>query len=401
MRFLFTVQRYHDEIVGGSEAATKQLAERLVADGHRVDVVTSCSIDHRTWSNELDRGLTELNGVRVHRLPTHYERTARNFERLNQRMISPSGAMPWEQTLWSRRLGPNLDGFELWIDQHAAEYDLAISMTYMYPTSSIGLPLLSRRVPTIMFPTAHDESAYRMPLFRSLALLASGIACLTPEEEDLVHRVSKPRCPISTVGLGFDSPQTVNDQILPNALRGNRYLVAVGRVDFGKGTSDLIDLFRNYKKRFPSDLKLALVGESAFEEDDVIPLGFCSEQEKQAVIKHSEALVHPSFLESFSIVLCEAWLQGRPVLVNSLCDVTLGQVQRSGGGLGFASQLEFDQSVNSLLTDESLAIHLGQKGRRYVTETYDWAQVMSRFHYLSTKAIQYFEQPLVRHAITQ
>jgi glycosyltransferase involved in cell wall biosynthesis len=309
--------------------------------------------------------------------------------------------MPWEQTLWSRRLGPNLNGFEIWIDKHAAQYDLAISMTYMYPTSSIGLPLLSRRVPTLMFPTAHDESAYRMQLFRSLALLASGIACLTPEEEDLVHRVSKPSCPISTVGLGFNSLPTVDDRFLPNELQDSRYLVAVGRVDFGKGTSDLVDLFRNYKNRFPSDLKLALVGESAFEEDDVIPLGFCSEEQKQAVLKHSEALVHPSFLESFSIVLCEAWLQGRPVLVNSLCDVTLGQVRRSGGGLGFASQLEFDQSINSLLSNKFLATDLGQKGRRYVLETYDWAQVMSRFHDLSTKAIQYFEEPLVRHAITQ
>lgn len=401
MRYLFTVQRYHDEIVGGSESATKQLAERLVADGHQVDVVTSCSIDHRTWSNELDRGITELNGVRLHRLPTHYERTARNFERLNQRMMSPGGAMPWEQTLWSRRLGPNLKGLDLWIDGHAADYDLAISMTYMYPTSSIGLPLLSRRVPTLMFPTAHDESAYRMPLFRSLALLASGIACLTPEEEGLVHRVSKPNCPISTIGLGFNSLLKVDGRFLPNELRDSRYLVAVGRVDFGKGTSDLLDLFRNYKNRFPSDLKLALVGESAVEEDDVIPLGFCSEEQKQAVLKYSEALVHPSFLESFSIVLCEAWLQGRPVLVNSLCDVTLGQVQRSGGGLGFASQLEFDHLVNSVLDNESLAIHLGQKGRRYVTETYDWQQVMSRFHDLSTKAIQYFEQPLVKHAVTQ
>lgn len=399
MRYLFTVQRYHDEIVGGSEAATKQLAERLVADGHQVDVLTSCSIDHRTWSNELDRGVSELNGVRVHRLPTHYERTSRNFERLNERMMSPSGAMPWEQMLWSRRLGPNLNGFELWIDEHAAQYDLAISMTYLYPTSSIGLPLLSRRVPALMFPTAHDESAYRMPLFRSLALLASGIACLTPEEEVLVLEASKPRCPISTVGLGFNPLPAVSERFLPNELRDSRYLVAIGRVDFGKGTSDLVDLFRNYKNRFPSDLKLALVGESAFKENDVIPLGFCSEEQKQAVLKHSEALVHPSFLESFSIVLCEAWLQGRPVLVNSLCDVTLGQVQRSGGGLWFASQLEFDDSVNSLLTNESLANYLGQKGRRYVAETYDWAQVIGRFHDLSTKAIQYFQQPPIVQAI--
>ena len=158
-------------------------------------------------------------------------------------------------------------------------------------------------------------------------------------------------------------------------------------------------MFRNYKNRFPSDLKLALVGESAFKENDVIPLGFCSEEQKQAVLKHSEALVHPSFLESFSIVLCEAWLQGRPVLVNSLCDVTLGQVQRSGGGLWFASQLEFDDSVNSLLTNESLANYLGQKGRRYVAETYDWAQVIGRFHDLSTKAIQYFQQPPIVQAI--
>lgn len=392
MKYLFTVQRYHEQIVGGSEAATRHLAEQLASDGNEVDVVTSCSIDHRKWSNDLSSGSEYLNGVTIHRLPTLQERTAENFERLNQRMTSSIGPMLWEQSLWSRRLGPNLSGYSKWIDKHSSRYDIAISMTYMYPTTTIGLPLLARRVPSVMFPTAHDETAYRTPLFRSLARHASGLGFLTPEEQTFVTKTSRPSCPSATIGLGFESPLGVGGQALPAELQDVRYLVAVGRIDVGKGIFDLLEFFRNYKRQFPSDLKLVLVGESDFSSDDVISLGFCSEEQKNAVIAHSLALVHPSFLESFSIVLCEAWLHNRPVLVNGFCDVTKGQVLRSKGGLTFSSQAEFDCAINLFEHDDKIAGELGRRGHSYVNETYNWPRVKSLFNDLCSEAVTYFER---------
>ena len=75
MRILYTVQRYGESIVGGSENACRAFAENLVAAGHQVEVITSCATDYRTWENELTPGTSVLNGVTVHRLPVTSPRT--------------------------------------------------------------------------------------------------------------------------------------------------------------------------------------------------------------------------------------------------------------------------------------------------------------------------------------
>ena len=55
VRLLYTVQRYGPEIVGGSEAACRMFAERLVARGHDVHVLTSCARRFTDWADEYPR----------------------------------------------------------------------------------------------------------------------------------------------------------------------------------------------------------------------------------------------------------------------------------------------------------------------------------------------------------
>ena len=71
------------------------------------------------------------------------------------------------------------------------------------------------------------------------------------------------------------------------------------------------------------DLRLVLAGGGTVpgleSRDDVVPLGFVSEEQKASLLRHCELLVMPSFLESLSLVMLEAWTLGRPVLVNGAC----------------------------------------------------------------------------------
>jgi glycosyltransferase involved in cell wall biosynthesis len=64
-------------------------------------------------------------------------------------------------------------------------------------------------------------------------------------------------------------------------------------------------------------------------------VGFLDESMKQAAIKGSLALVQSSYFESFSIVLCEAWVQARPALVQGASPVLRGQAERSGGAIAY------------------------------------------------------------------
>jgi len=65
----FVVQRYGKDVIGGSESLARNLAERLVKEGFRVIVFTTCARDHRTWDNEFAAGESILRGVLIRRFP--------------------------------------------------------------------------------------------------------------------------------------------------------------------------------------------------------------------------------------------------------------------------------------------------------------------------------------------
>ena len=104
------------------------------------------------------------------------------------------------------------------------------------------------------------------------------------------------------------------------------------------------------------------------------------------------ALVQPSYFESFSMVLTEAWTLKKPALVQGRCDVLAGQVQRSGGGLPYHGFAEFEAAVDALVGDEAVGRAMGEAGNAYVETRYSWDSVMDRYQGLLTYA-QWRHQP--------
>jgi glycosyltransferase involved in cell wall biosynthesis len=80
-------------------------------------------------------------------------------------------------------------------------------------------------------------------------------------------------------------------------------------------------------------------------------------------------------IESFSIVLMEAWLQRTPALVHADCAVTREAAEASGGGLTFRSFGEFAAALDLMLGDARLRQILGERGRAYVLATCRWEDV--------------------------
>jgi glycosyltransferase involved in cell wall biosynthesis len=97
-----------------------------------------------------------------------------------------------------------------------------------------------------------------------------------------------------------------------------------------------------------------------------------SDQDKYDVLAGAEALVMPSYFESLSMVMIEAWALGVPVLANGRCDVLAGQCLRSNGGLFYASAREFEAMLDRLLDDPALAAELGENGRAFYEAHYEW-----------------------------
>jgi glycosyltransferase involved in cell wall biosynthesis len=102
-------------------------------------------------------------------------------------------------------------------------------------------------------------------------------------------------------------------------------------------------------------------------------------QDKYDCLGASLALCVPSVRESFSIVMMESWLAGRPVIVNAECDVTTDFCVRSNGGLWFRDYSEFREIVELLAHSPELGPQLGGQGRNFVFENYKPDLVAEKF----------------------
>jgi glycosyltransferase involved in cell wall biosynthesis len=108
------------------------------------------------------------------------------------------------------------------------------------------------------------------------------------------------------------------------------------------------------------------------------PLGFVSDEVREALLTNARALVMPSPFESLSMVLLEGWNRALPALVNARCKVLRGQVVRADGGLYYGNAVEFAAALDFLIDHPADAKQLGRQGLAYVDREYRWPTVMAK-----------------------
>jgi glycosyltransferase involved in cell wall biosynthesis len=385
MRLLYVVQRDGEEVAGGAEQHARAFAERLVERDHQVTVLTTCAESYVDWANAYPRGWTNINGVAVFRTPVTKARNPHLFARFNSRISTAPGVRPLSvQREWMRMQGPYTPALVPWLRRHAASYDAVVFITYLYWTTWAGLQVCGGAVPTLLHPTAHDEPPLRLSIFQEVMRAPDAFAFLTAEEADLVRTRFPGAPPGAVVGIGveMDRPGDADAFRRRFGLGDAPYLLYVGRVDPAKGASELIDYFVAYKERNPGDLKLVLLGELLVpdpDRPDVVTTGFVDEATRNGALAGARALVHPSYFESFAMVLTETFAQRRPALVQQRCTVLDGHAHRSGAALPYTGFAEFEAAVDRMRHSPELADAMGAAGRRYVEREYDWSVVLSRY----------------------
>ena len=396
MRILYVVQRYGEQIAGGAEQHARAFAERMVGRGHSVTALTTCAASYVDWGNKFPRGWTSCNGVSVYRVPVAIPRNPHLFGPFNARMSSARGLRPLSvQRDWMQMQGPYAPEVVPWLRRHARAFDVVVFVTYLYWTSWAGLGECAGSVPTVLHSTAHDEPPLRYSIFEEVLRAPDELVFLTPEERELVHERFPGSPPGEVIGIGMDTtrPGDVDAFRRQFGLGTDPYLLYVGRVDPSKGAAELIDYFVAYKNRNPTapgsgELRLVLLGEKLVDvpgRADIVVTGFVDEPTRDGALAGALALVHPSYFESFAMVLTEAFAQRRPALVQGRCAVLIGHAHRSGAALPYTGFVEFEAAVDALVKSPELADALGRAGRRYVEGEYDWDVVLDRYEKVLTR----------------
>lgn len=390
MKVCYVVQRYGAEVVGGAEAACRQLARHLAPHAD-VTVLTTCALEATTWDNHYPPGESVEDGVRIVRFPVTGTRDP-GFLRMSRKVFSRHDPSMKLQQDWIRAQGPESPELITAIAARADEPDLWIFYTYLYYPTVLGLPIVGPRA--LLHPALHDEPAARLPIVRDAVRSAAALSLQTHEEWELVLRlVGWPPAMVRMVGMGVEEGTGDVEAFRSRfGLGSDPYLLYLGRVDRGKGTDELAAAFVRGKERQRGrggwgPLKLVMAGPVVHQplgehplggHPDVVVTGRLSDEERWAALEGCELFAQPSVNESFGISLIEAWTKGKPALISAHGRVTSGHVRRARGGLAYADPLELEAAIDVLLGDPRGAGQLGRNGRAYA-EDYLWDRVSVRY----------------------
>lgn len=384
------------DLTGGAEQQAFQVATRLAARGHSVEVLSTCNRSfHSDWAvNQHAPGAGHEHGLTLRRFPVDARDTAR-FDQVNAKLLAldPSAFRPGVNPVKSEEartfVHENIKSAALldYLRDEGEAYHAFIFLPYMFAPVMLGAPLAADRA--WLQPCLHDEAAAYLPQTAELFRCAHALLFNSQGEMELGLRLYGPGIHGRSVivGEGIERLHYEPDQLaaaLPPQLRAARFVLYLGRRDRTKNTDLLARAFAQFKAAQPdSDLQLVLAGpggESFASTDGAHDLGLVPDKTKAALLAHCRALAQPSRHESFSRAIMEAWAAGRPVVAQRDCLATALAVEHAGGGWLAATEAEWAQVFARIAatTDEELS-ELGTCGRTYAAIQADWDKVIGRY----------------------
>ena len=379
----FVVPWFGPDIAGGAEAECRATARALRSRGVPVEILTTCARDHASpWTDHHPDGVTEEDGFVVRRFKVR-PRDAERYGRLQWRLTLGGTLTSFEEEDFVRE-SINSNDLYAYLAGERDRYWYAF-IPYCFGTTWEGALAAPDR--SLLIPCLHDEPFAHLKWTRRI-LRAVRAACFhVPAERALAETLAgadPERFPL--VGEGVDPPPPGDADRFRRTHRVlDPFLLYVGRKAPEKNTPLLVEYFARYKLTHPrSRVKLVLIGPGGVRiparlSADILDLGFVSAQDKADAYAAALALCQPSLLESFSLVMMEAWLAGAPALVHGGCAVTREHCLASNGGLFFRDYFEFTEALELVARDSALRQRMAAAGRDYVLANYTWDRVTDNY----------------------
>jgi glycosyltransferase involved in cell wall biosynthesis len=308
-------------------------------------------------------------------------RDAHLFQCLTDRFNRGEPATPDDQASW---LEHSAHSPELYahLAVHGASYDLMIFIPYLFGTTIYGSALWPEK--SVIWPCLHDEVYAYFADVRLMLRSAHGLMYVSEPEQALAEgKLGVRNRAARLIGFGMDPFPAVGERFRGRFGLTEPFVLYAGRLDPLKNVMQLLSHFRAYREARPeSELKLVLAGSGPLpvpQHPDVVPVGSLGSDDLHDACDAATVLCQPSLVESFSIVLMEAWLARTPVLVHGHCAVTRHHVLQSNGGLYYTSAEEFTGALDWLLDHPQGRRQMGLQGQDYVLREFNWPTVLDRF----------------------
>lgn len=176
-------------------------------------------------------------------------------------------------------------------------------------------------------------------------------------------------------------------------LNKHQYILYIGRLNPIKGPDILLEAFARVRDHFP-DVHLVFIGRETFEEgmldllnksasefsilDRTHFLGWVSREDKAAILHDSLFLAIPSRKDAMSIVVLEAGIVGKPVLITDQCG--FDEVANVGGGLVVKASISgIALGIEKLLGSKSDLSSMGLNLKKLVQKNFMWSSTAKQY----------------------
>lgn len=279
--------------------------------------------------------------------------------------------------------GPWSTSLERFIADHLAEYDLVVTHNNVFRPAVAAIEQARKLgVPSILIPHAHlDDDFYHFPDLLESARNASLVLAVPQLACDFL---ASKGCNVRYLPAGCDT----QEEFCPEDMQSFRqvhpsdrpFILVLGRKAGAKGYRKIIDVVEGLN-RDGVDLHVVLIGP----DDDGVSVDFpnasyLGRQPRNVVrgaLMSCIALCNMSASESFGIVLLEAWLAGKPVIVNKNC-AAFHDMAEDGTNALMVGDDELAGAILALLSQPNLRARLAENGAT-ITDQFDWTAVSERF----------------------
>jgi glycosyltransferase involved in cell wall biosynthesis len=191
---------------------------------------------------------------------------------------------------------------------------------------------------------------------------------------------------------------TVKEEVKNQYTSGKEYFLYIGAIHPRKNLVNLLKAFSIFKRRQKSSFKLVLAGRLAWKydsfiqslrrykyRDDVIMLGYLSEDDLVRITGSAYALVYPSLLEGFGVPVIEAMKCSVPVITSARSSMQ----EIAGDAALYADANNPDDIADKMMLvykDEKLRDELIRKGDA-VAKQYSWQRTADLLWQCIQKAV--------------
>ena len=279
--------------------------------------------------------------------------------------------------------GPHSSDLERFLDESVTGYDLVLTHNTVFRTARVAIEAARQAgVPVAVLPHAHlDDDYYHFPDVTGMAVAADLVLAAPRAACEFYRRRGAKRVLYMTPGCDTGEAFTPADEAAFRNLWPSDapFVLVLGRKSGAKGYHAVISAVEQLVPQHR--LAAVLIGP----DDDGVAItspaaSYLGPQPRQVLrgaLRACVALVNMSTSESFGMVLLEAWLAGKPVIVNKHC-AAFADLAEHGVNALMVDESSLAGAIEAIMLRPEFAAELGANGRTRA-QRFDQAAVDQRF----------------------